>query len=89
MFDDQTALDIQNFAKRKLLAEVRVVASDKLISQAQATRLWTIARVELKLQDSEVRAVFAEYGIASTKFIPAFQYDEIMNRLAQCAKAEF
>ncbi|MEH1842130.1 MAG: hypothetical protein V7L20_26210 [Nostoc sp.] len=62
---------------------------DRLITQAQATRLWTIARVELKLQDCEVRAVLAEYGITSTKFILAFQYTEIMNRLLQCAKAEF
>ncbi len=62
---------------------------DKPISQAQATRLWTIARVELKLQDCEVRAVLAEFGVTSTKFIPAFQYNEIMNRLAQFAEAEF
>lgn len=62
---------------------------DRLITQPQATRLWTIARVELKLQDSEVRAVLAEYGVTSTKFIPAYQYTEIMNRLRQCADAEF
>ncbi|MBD2535492.1 hypothetical protein H6G97_41325 [Nostoc flagelliforme FACHB-838] len=60
-----------------------------MISQAQATRLWAIARVELKLQDCEIRAVLAEYGITSTKFIPAVQYREIMNRLSQCAKTEF
>ncbi|AUB36028.1 hypothetical protein COO91_01927 [Nostoc flagelliforme CCNUN1] len=62
---------------------------DKPISQAQATRLWMIARVELKLQDCEVRAVLAEYGVTSTKFLPAYQYKEIMNRLRQCADAEF
>jgi hypothetical protein len=62
---------------------------DRPISQAQATRLWTIARVELKLQDCEVRTVLAEFGVTSTKFIPAFQYKNIMERLAECACAKF
>ncbi len=62
---------------------------DKPISQAQATRLWTIARVEFKLQDCEVRAVLAEFGFTSTKLIPAVQYESIMRRLEQSANAEF
>jgi hypothetical protein len=46
---------------RKIFLDVTISAFlkamfDKPISQAQATRLWTIARVELKLQDCEIRA---------------------------------
>ncbi|AUB42133.1 hypothetical protein COO91_08240 [Nostoc flagelliforme CCNUN1] len=61
----------------------------KLISQAQATRLWTISRLELKLQDCELRVVLAEFEFTSPKLIPTVDYEKVMQRLAQFASTEF
>lgn len=60
-----------------------------LISQAQASRLWAIAYKELGLQEREVRAVFQEFGVTSTKMIPSNQYEEVIERLREYADAKF
>lgn len=63
--------------KKELAASPQI----RKISQEQAARLWAIARSELKLSDSDVRAVFAGFNIESTAEIPAGIYDKVIQGL--------
>jgi hypothetical protein len=59
------------------------------ISQAQAGRLWAIAYKELGLREQEVRAVFLEFGVTSTKLIAVNDYEKVIGRLREYADANF
>ncbi len=61
----------------------------KFINQAQASRLWAIAQTELKLQEREVRTVFAEFGVASTTNIQSSDYESVIERLYEYASSQF
>jgi len=62
--------------------------NSRKINQAQASRLWAIAH-NLGLKPSEVRAVFAEFGITSTALITVDQYEAIISKLREYAMVEF
>jgi hypothetical protein len=52
----------------------------KKITEAQAKRLWAIAKGK-GLSNDDVKNVFVEYAIASTAEIPISQYDEIVSKI--------
>ncbi|WP_062297226.1 Rad52/Rad22 family DNA repair protein [Nostoc piscinale] len=64
-----------------ILHDMSGVSPAKTISKAQAQRLWAIARNELKLSDTDVKAVFVEFGVESTNNILATDYNKIIERL--------
>lgn len=57
----------------------------KTISKEQVARLWAVARSELNLTDSDVRSVFAGFGLESTADIPQANYDKVIQALKDFA----
>ncbi|MBH8555856.1 hypothetical protein I8751_26625 [Nostocaceae cyanobacterium CENA357] len=57
------------------------VSPAQTITDAQAKRLWAIARGEAKLSESEVRTIFAEFQVESTAQIQVTQYDKVIERI--------
>lgn len=51
------------------------------INAEQAKRLWAIARKECKLDDDDVRSVFARFNIESTTDIPASRYEAVIDAI--------
>ncbi|GAX45765.1 ERF family protein [Tolypothrix sp. NIES-4075] len=64
-----------------ILHSLAGVSTEQKISEAQGKRLWAIARNECKLQDNDVRAIFAEFKIESTADIPISKYQTVIDRL--------
>jgi hypothetical protein len=62
-------------------------ASARVISKAQASRLWAIARTELRLSDSDVKSVFTEFKVESTAEILMADYDKVIERLRNYSPA--
>ena len=64
-----------------ILHDMSGVSPQKTISQAQAKRLWAIARNERGLSESDVKVIFAEFKIQSTSEILASDYDKVIERI--------
>lgn len=69
-----------------ILHDMSGVSSAKTISEAQAKRLWAIARGELNLSDGDVRSVLSEFGVEKTAEIAVTDYDKVIQRLKDYAK---
>ncbi|BBD69565.1 hypothetical protein NIES4072_31010 [Nostoc commune NIES-4072] len=59
------------------------------ITEAQAKRLWAIARNELHLIDEDVRRALFKFGYDSTTAIAANKYDAVIQEMRDLAKATF
>jgi hypothetical protein len=81
------------------IVEYGTVGEVRTISEAQAKRLWVIAKAvgeEAGIEKAEVekvvREVLSEYGLESTKEIPTTLYDEVIEnikaRILELAKVE-
>ncbi len=73
------------------IVEYETVEEVKTISEAQAKRLWVIAKAvgeEAGIGKAEVekavRETLGEYGLESTKEIPTALYDEIVEKIKTC-----
>ncbi|RCJ20183.1 hypothetical protein A6S26_05525 [Nostoc sp. ATCC 43529] len=64
-----------------ILHDLAGVNPAQTISEAQAKRLWAIARKECNLSDGEVRVILTEFKVESTADIPASQYDKVIERI--------
>ena len=65
-----------------ILHDLAGVSHTQTISEAQAKRLWAIARSkECNLSDGEVRTILTEFNVESTTDIPASRYDKVVERI--------
>lgn len=69
-----------------ILHDMSGASPRKTISEAQAKRLWAIARGELNLSDSDVRSVLSEFNLDKTAEIVVTDYEKIIQRLKDYAK---
>lgn len=72
---------VKKSEKNGLLDALSTPSNVSLISENQRKRFWAIARGELKLEDGEVKAVLAEFGLESSSAIPAKDYENIVGRM--------
>ncbi|MEH1777057.1 Rad52/Rad22 family DNA repair protein [Nostoc sp.] len=75
---------------------IREPSSDSLkvipvqtITEAQAKRLWAIARNEFHLSDEDVRRAIAKFGYDSTTAIAPNRYDAVIQEMRDLAHATF
>ncbi|MCC5636356.1 RAD52 family DNA repair protein [Nostoc sp. CHAB 5844] len=69
-----------------ILHDMTGVSPVKTISEAQAKRLWAIAKKDLNLSEDDVRSVLSEFSVEKTAEIAVTDYDKVIQRLKDYAK---
>ncbi len=62
-------------------------SSIAFITQAQAKRLWAIAKTELKLSDEQVKGAIKYFGFEKTESISQDKYESLINYLRTVARS--
>ncbi|MEH2201140.1 ERF family protein [Nostoc sp.] len=68
-----------------ILHDMAGVNPVQTITEAQAKRLWAIAKNELKLSESDVRSVLAGFNLEKTAEIPSNHYDKVIQSIRDYA----